>query len=378
MGMGRGIRSTQSVNKTSRAHAWWPAGPISVLILAGMLIASTALAQNEQDEQLQASASAYPGLLAPQAPLQPALGLPNARPRLTLSMPLTGRLLGLEADPTTWLEAGAKPDGDVNGADRISWSLKAWQLNTASLAHIQCQQHSYSVDSFLAKNCHFVDQPVPDNAVNLVQIQGEWTAAPNLSMGVSLFRSEENNDALSNQLGQPLDQIASLFGLPSATMATPEGVVEGVAANVSFGIEVERVGEFLLGLQLARYRQRSSLMDLGDPREWAAAGRFDDSMTNAAQLSLAFQRGNFRGDLLGRYVDEPIRLGQVGTQTVTAPATGFDLEFSWQPGNTSSFSIGVTNVLDQSAKGSSRDNTNDEGVQDIYGRIPYVRYKQDL
>ena len=249
-----------------------------------------------------------------------------------------------------------------------------------SLAHIQCSQHTLTLDTFLAKNCQFVDQPVPDNAVNLVQIQGEWTAAPNVNVGLGLFRSEQSDDQLSDQLGQPLDQLASLFGLPSATPATPAGVVEGAMANVSFGIEVERVGDFLVGLQLARYRQRSSLMDLGDPTEWAAAGRFDDQLTNAAQLNLAWQRGNFRGDLVGRYVDRPIRLGQLGDQTITAPPSGFDLEFSWQPGS-ASFSIGVSNVLDQgtsSANTATDNRTTDEGVRDIYGRIPYVRYKQDL
>lgn len=321
----------------------------------------------------------YPALLAPSKPL----GLPNSRPRLTLSMPITSRLLGLdsgigELDISAALGTSGLTNEATSEAENFSWSLEAWQMNTASLAHIQCQQHSLTIDTFLAKNCQFVDQPVPDNAVNLIQVQGEWTAAPNVSVGVGLFRTENKNDALSDQFGQPLDQIASLFGLPSATLATADGVVEGISTNVSFGIEVERVGEFLLGLQLARYRQRSSLMDLGDPRDWAAAGRFDNSMSNAAQLSLAWQRGSFRGDLLGRYNERPIQLGQLGNQVISAPTSGFDLEFSWQPGATSSLSIGVSNLLDQSSSQNNLETTTDEGVQDIYGRIPYVRYKQDL
>lgn len=346
---------------------------VLALVSALALVAPHAMAQttNSQNTGSNERPDGYPALLAPQTPL----GLPASRPRLSVSMPLTGRILGLDDAQRNLVddEAGAA------AGDRFSWSLRAWQLNTASLAHIQCSQHTLTLDTFLAKNCQFVDQPVPDNAVNLVQIQGEWTAAPNVQVGLGLFRSEQSDGQLSDQLGQPLDQLASLFGLPGANPATPAGVVEGAIANVSFGIEVERVGDFLLGLQLARYRQRSSLMDLGDPRDWAAAGRFDDRITHAAQLNLAWQRGNFRGDLLGRYVDQPIRLSQLGDQTITAPPSGFDLEFSWQPGN-SSLSIGVSNVLDQgsSASGSAADNRNDEGVRDIYGRIPYVRYKQDL
>lgn len=351
-----------------------PGAVMCVLALVSILalVAPLAIAQDTNNTERP---DGYPALLAPQTPL----GLPGSRPRLSVSVPLsgplTGRILGLDHSQANAIDGQT---GETTG-DRFSWSLRAWQLNTASLAHIQCSQHTLTLDTFLAKNCQFVDQPVPDNAVNLVQIQGEWTAAPNVQVGLGLFRSEQSDAQLSDQLGQPLDQLASLFGLPGANPATPAGVVEGAMANVSFGIEVERVGDFLLGLQLARYRQRSSLMDLGDPRDWAAAGRFDDRITNAAQLNLAWQRGNFRGDLLGRYVDQPIRLGQLGDQTITAPPSGFDLEFSWQPGN-SSFSIGVSNVLDQgaSASGSSADNRTDEGVRDIYGRIPYVRYKQDL
>lgn len=318
---------------------------------------------------LAETASTYPALLAPSTPL----GLPGQRPKLTFSLPLTGGLLGL--DENTRLVESA----DSTEADRFSWSLKAWQLNTASLAHIQCSQHTLTLDSFLAQNCQFVDQPVPDNAVNLVQIQGEWTAAPNVEVGIGLFRSEGGDSNVSQQMGQRMDYIASLFGLPSGRAAVPIGEVEGAVANVSFGIGMDQVGDFLVGLQLARYRQRASLMDLGDPREWAAAGRFDEQITNAAELNLAWQRGNFRGDLLGRYVDRPLRLGQIGTQTITAPASGFDLEFSWQPGS-ASFSIGVSNILDQGAGVSSTgtDNGTEEGVRDIYGRIPYVRYKQDL
>ena len=315
------------------------------------------------------AARTYPSLLAPQAPLS----LPSSRPKLTLSLPLTGRLLGL-SDPID----GSREDND---ADRVSWSLEAWQLNTASLAHIQCSQHTLTLESFVAQNCQFVDQPVPQNAVNLVQIQGQWTAAPNVNVGVGLFRSDNGDSPLSAQLGQPMDQVANLFGLPTQAAPAPAGVVDGVSANVSFGIEVERVGEFLLGLQLARYRQRTSLMDLGDPTQWAQdnqPGNPLDDTRYAAELNLGWQRGNFRGDLSGRYANRPIRLGQLNGQAINAPANGFDLEFSWQPPGRASFSVGVSNVLDGGNTTSASETPSDEGARDIYGRIPYVRYKQDL
>ena len=342
-------------------------------VLLVMAVSSTAPvgAQSDANATNNPDGSAertYPSLLAPQAPLS----LPNSRPKLTLSLPLTGRLLGL-SDPVD----GSREDSD---ADRVSWSLEAWQLNTASLAHIQCSQHTLTLESFVAQNCQFVDQPVPQDAVNLVQIQGQWTAAPNVDVGVGLFRSDNSDSQLSAQLGQPMDQVANLFGLPTQAAPAPAGVVDGVSANVSFGIEVERVGEFLLGLQLARYRQRTSLMDLGDPTQWAQGnqpGNPLDDTRYAAELNLGWQRGNFRGDLSGRYANRPIRLGQLNGQAINAPANGFDLEFSWQPGS-ASFSVGVSNVLDGGSTASASETSSDEGARDIYGRIPYVRYKQDL
>ncbi|HEY7906028.1 MAG TPA: hypothetical protein VIC53_03795, partial [Wenzhouxiangella sp.] len=166
------------------------------LVSALAFLAPHALAQNGNNTERP---DGYPALLAPQTPL----GLPGSRPRLSVSMPLsgplTGRILGLDDAQTN---AMAGETGETAG-DRFSWSLRAWQLNTASLAHIQCSQHTLTLDTFLAKNCQFVDQPVPDNAVNLVQIQGEWTAAPNVQVGLGLFRSEQSDAQLSDQLGQP-------------------------------------------------------------------------------------------------------------------------------------------------------------------------------
>ena len=341
---------------------------LAMVFTAGLSLSGAVGAQSDNEMSYtgdaQSERSAYPGLLSPQAPLS----LPDSRPKLTLSLPLTGRLLGLN-EPVT-------DDIGAQDADRVSWSLEAWQLNTASLAHIQCSQHRLTLESFVAQNCQFVDQPVPQDAVNLVQIQGQWTAAPNVNVGVGLFRSDNTESPLSAQLGQPIDQVANIFGLPSQAAPAPAGVVDGVSANVSFGIEVERVGDFLLGLQLARYRQRTSLMDLGNPMGWAQGGALEQ-VSYAAELNLGWQRGNFRGDLSGRYANRPIRLGQLNGETLNTPPNGFDLEFSWQPGS-ASLSVGVSNVLDGGSGSSTSELVTEEGPRDIYGRIPYVRYKQDL
>src|SRR5699024_8184458 len=93
--------------------------------------------------------------------------------------------------------------GMDNSGDRspFSWSLKAWQMNTASLAHIQCSQGMMTMDSYLAQDCRFVDRPLPSDSVNLLQVSGDWMAAPGLNLGISAFHGNEPR----HRAGQPFD-----------------------------------------------------------------------------------------------------------------------------------------------------------------------------
>ncbi|TVQ40051.1 MAG: hypothetical protein EA370_04125 [Wenzhouxiangella sp.] len=306
--------------------------------------------------------------LADQHSLQPpallagdrdALGLPGLRPRLTMN--LAGR-----------------EDGPATSRSAFSWSLEAWQLNTASLAHIQCNRHTTTVDAFLAEDCRFVDQPIPEDSVNLVQVRGEWTAKPGLRLGIGAFHgSGERLPALAQS--QSLLQYAGLNG--GGLIGQPPQAVDGLDVNLSFGISSERVGDFLVGLQLARYRQRMSLSDLGFAGPGLSLTELplaDDysHYANSAQLALGWRRGNFSGDLLGQHHrDAPMWLGnQPGS---LAPYNSFDLEFSWRPRN-ASLSIGISNLLDAAPRGEDADGGHEDPLEQIFGRIPYVRYKHDL
>ena len=289
------------------------------------------------------------------------LGLPGMRPRLTMALPLQ-RGVGLEAE-----------DGGP-----FSWSLEAWQLNTASLAHIQCHRMTSTIDSFLAEDCRFVDQPVPEHAVNLVQVRGEWTAAPGLSIGVGAFSVQPEPQFPGTSLNALRDPGAGMGLMPMSVRPS-----EGLDFNISFGIANERVGDFLVGLQLARYRQSMSLLDLGmgrsgDPLGLLHAGDIE-SYANSAQLAVGWRRGSFSGDLLASAREVPVYLGS--GQYAQAPLNSFDLEFSWRAVRNASISIGVSNVLDAAPR-TAEDSGLETGIEDplehIFGRIPYVRYKHDL
>lgn len=287
------------------------------------------------------------------------LGLPGLRPRLTMSVPLRSSL-----------------DSDRGSRGPFSWSLDAWQLNTASLAHIQCHRLTSTMDSYLAEDCRFVDQPVPENVVNLVQIRGEWTARPGLSIGLGAFSLA--SDALAREsLGA---RAMSMAGLGQQELAVRP--TEGLDFNISFGIAHDRVGDFLVGLQLARYKQTMSLLDLG-------LGRLGDSSAfrageyeryaNSAQLALGWRRGSFSGDLLASSRDVPLYMG--GSHYSTAPLNSFDLEFSWRAVRNASISVGVSNILDAGPR-AAEEVVLEAGLEDplehIFGRIPYVRFKHDL
>ena len=58
----------------------------------------------------------------------------------------------------------------------------------------------------------------------------------------------------------------------------------------------------------------------------------------------------------------------------------FDLEFSWHAPRNASISVGVSNLLDTAPRADEpgAESRLEDPMENIYGRIPYVRYKQDL
>lgn len=333
--------------------------PRHSLILAALL-ASGALAQSADPAPgtvvLESERDRTPQQTAEQrAPLG---DLSSDRPVLSMTLPVAGERSMVDG-------RGAESDS------AFSWSLKAWQLNTASLAHIQCSQGMLTIDSYVAQDCRFVDRPLPSDSVNLLQVSGDWMAAPGLQLGVSAFRREAPDPAP----GQPVSYELAANRLDAGTPEPLSGELEGLDFNVSFGIQTERVGDFLLGLQLARYRQRMSLSDLGMPVGVFGADE-RQQYSNSAQLLLGWRHGSFSGEMLGHHREVPLWLRGDSPSTLNS----FDLQFSWQAVRNGSLSIGVSNVMDNAPR--ADEPQSDAGLEDplesVYGRIPYVRYKQDL
>lgn len=286
------------------------------------------------------------------------LALPDENTLLSMNIPL----FGLQADGPA-----SEKDGSV-----FSWSLETWQMNTASLAHIQCSQGMFTANSYLAQDCRFVDQPLPGSTVNLFKISGDWLAAPGLKLGVGAFRADD-------PIGR-VDPSSPIFNPdPKLLPARGRETSAGMDVNVSFGIQTQKVGDFLVGLQLARYRQHLSLADLGMPtRERGfSSATTEPHYASSAQLMLGWRRGSFSGEMLGHHRDLPL---WASPAAVPLTLSSFDLEFSWHPQNNSSLTIGVSNLMDAVPRVDKKEPgpALEDPLESVYGRIPYVRYKQDL
>ena len=257
----------------------------------------------------------------------------------------------------------------------FSWSLDAWEMNTASLAHVQCSRATRRLESFLVEDCRIIDQPLPADAGSLVQVQGRWLAAPGLQIGAGAFAGRGTPGADFQSASRPI----AIDAVIDPRIPVSEAV-EGVNMNISFGLQTRRIGDLLLDLQLERYRrsQASFAGELGltpvfDGQVPSYTGQ---DMQTSGRVGIGWQLNRFRADLTGQYRELPYWLGE---QARGEGFSSFDIELSWRAPANASISVGVSNVLDQRPDElEGGDASLDASIERIYGRIPYVRYKHDL
>ncbi|MEM7054428.1 MAG: hypothetical protein AAF446_07740, partial [Pseudomonadota bacterium] len=304
-------------------------------------------------------------------------GLQTQRPRLAVALGETGSAESFSLMPYS----------EINGRDldnttpTVSWSLETWQMNTASLAHIQCSSASRTLESFLVENCRFVDQPTPSDAINLVQIEGRWMAAPGLQLGLGAFTGQQSMASESALGGMPINLPAVGPVIDSADMVDE---VDGLSMNLSFGLQVGRIGDLMLDLELSRYRRTpdsfafgNGLLDAGLYNIFAGGlYALQSQYQTAGQLGLGWRKNQFSADLVGQYRELPYWFGP---EVSGEGFNSFDIEFSWRAPINSSISVGVSNVLNARPDAASiGDAAMENSIDSIYGRIPYVRYKHDL
>lgn len=246
-----------------------------------------------------------------------------------------------------------------------------------SLGSIHCQNGTLASDSYTASGCYFVDETAGAPRFTRQSLGASFRPADNMVAGVSLFREEST----AGNVARTHNSMASSFlrsdpALPFA--AGGEGFENythssaGIDLEFMLGISTNRSGDLSLGVQLTRILEANSESSYRDGSwsDWAL-GRPVDS----AKVAVDWRKGNFSGGI-DSYYRAPMEF--MNRKAVDSVAT-FDVHFTWRTPWNANLSVGAANVLNA---GSDNEGAVDTGMTDpfeaVYGRIPYVRYQQDL
>jgi len=270
----------------------------------------------------------------------------------------------------------------------ITSSLGAGRTQSSfqPLGSIHCQNGVLDQGSFRASDCYFINQA---NVLKQDQVAlGLRYGKGNISTAVSMFRREASSGQqgvvnytapmttanlgpgmLTSQGSNPFSSTMSL-GQPLNSMS---GEASGLDIEFQVGFAMDSAGDIRLGLQLthvmdASYEATSNLVP--GLQNWTISNPFD-----TAKMNVDWSKGNFSGGLQGYYRDEIQFLNREELDS----STTFDVHFTWRAPWNANLSVGTSNVL---GAGSGEKSKTETGLHDpfeaVYGRIPYVRYQQDL
>jgi hypothetical protein len=286
-------------------------------------------------------------------------------------------VLGLDATLTLPLNHGLSLQ---SRAERVS-AVTPYQ----ALGSIQCMNGTLKQDSYTASGCRFVNDQSSSFDRQTLSL-GASKEFGNFSTSINWFTSQlengQSNLNPANRFNQapvpdPMDfSSSSMNGILPGISASPflESEASGVDLNFQVGFTTDRSGEVQLGLALTRVYD-ASLNGLNGgsftPLAWNDAEPF-----NAASLGIEWSRGSFSSGIRGYYRDQVDFLGR---QSLNSIGT-FDVHFTWRAPWNANFSVGASNVLGAGVddRSPAEKPVSADRFESIYGRIPYVRYQQDL
>jgi len=304
---------------------------------------------------------------------------------LTLSTGTSGRvldnggnLLGLDATLNVPLSNKFSLAG---GVDK--------QLGVArfqSLGSIQCMNGTLRADSYTASGCRFVDEPMASTEQNRFHLGAQMNLG-NTSTSINWFSQDsELNQSSVSRLGSPGGQAVMGNSLLSPNLGNPllasngfdplqylNSEASGVNLNFKVGIATGTAGDIQVGLAFTRVLEadyQGIYSGSNDMLSWTLAEPF-----NTARMNLEWNKGSFSSGIQGYYRDSVDFLNRNSVDGLTT----FDVHFTWRTPWKANLSVGASNVLNAGADNPA--NTENQPVdpfESIYGRIPYVRYKQDL
>lgn len=347
---------------------------------------------SESGEPVNTGAQSFPLVMDPNAGLDFDLGGSETQKlQLQLGQPLSlqsgtrarvldngSNLLGLDATL------------NVPVADHFSLSAGVdKQLGTArfqSLGSIQCMNGVLRADSYTASGCRFVNEPIATSEQRRVDLGAKMDfshASTSLNWfnqdagisqaGVQQFHQMQSQAALagpllSPNLGNPL--VSNSGGDPLQYLNSE---TSGVDLNFKVGITTDNSGDIQLGLAFSHILEaeyQGIYAGSSEALSWTVAEPF-----NSAQMNLEWSRGSFSGGIQGFYRDSVDFLNRNSVDSLTT----FDVHFTWRTPWNANLTVGASNLTNAGAENvTSVENTPVDPLESIYGRIPYVRYKQDL
>ena len=258
------------------------------------------------------------------------------------------------------------------------------QASFQPLGSIHCQNGVLEQGSYRASDCYFINQAnvLKQNQVAMRLRYGN----DDISTAISMFR----NDATYGQRNVRSPGISVTDPVAGANVLSPlggnplfpavnqpldylDGQSMGLGMEFQVGFTMDSAGDLQLGLQLTRVLDASYEMSSGVTpqfQNWTIANPFD-----SARFNLDWSKGSFSGGIQGFYRDQVQFLNHEEMDS----STTFDVHFTWRAPWNANLSVGTSNLLNSGVEDSGKP---DSGLKDpfeaVYGRIPYVRYQQDL
>ena len=252
-----------------------------------------------------------------------------------------------------------------------------------SVGNIQCLNGTLKPDSYTASGCRFVSDPGASFDRRTLSL-GATQEFGNISASVNWFTSQVEmgsygvrklnqfgpSPLLENQLLAPYASSSLLPGALSGEYLAGEAT--GVDLNFQVGFTTDQAGDIRVGLALTRVLDAGYQSAYGHsfgPLDWNLAEAFD-----SAAMEIEWSHGAFSGGIRGFY-REPVNF--LNRENLDSMST-FDVHFTWRTPWNANLSLGTTNVLGAGVEEGANSNKGADRFESIYGRIPYVRYQQDL
>ncbi|MDT8319077.1 MAG: hypothetical protein RQ826_00980 [Xanthomonadales bacterium] len=274
--------------------------------------------------------------------------------------------------------------------DRFSLSGSAEkQLADArfySLGSIQCMNGTLGPDSYIASGCRFVNEPLASSEHQRISLGARYDSGK-ASASIDWFTHDA---AISTGTAHRFDSGIAAAARESRFLATHmvnpllgesgesdplrmlNREASGVDLKFKVGLTTDTSGDLRLGLAFTRIFDAGyeGGYSIGDPVSWAIAEPF-----NAGRMNLEWTRGSFSSGIQGFYHDSVNLLDRNSLDSVTT----FDVYFTWQTPWKANLTVGAGNVLNAGNNSAVKNDAKPtDPLESIYGRIPYVRYKQDL